>query len=242
MERAVPILDQYGLPATFFIAANDKPAHVDYCAHPKWPKIEWNAADISELKDIVRRGHEIGSHSVWHKNPDYPNNPLYDPPGYDARYEAEESKRLIGEWMETEISSFCYPFCRKGGGIREAVKAAGYKQARAGAGGACYRIGDPLDCFDVDCRFAGCNDQRREDVASWKRPGDHWHVLTFHGIGVVHASKDPIQDPDGWLSIAPNEFAREMSELAAYRDAREVEVLTFADAAERMRTANRAGN
>jgi len=236
IERGVPVLDQHGLPATFFIAANASPVHLDYCPHAPWRKIEWNADDARTLKEMVRRGHEIGSHSVSHKHSQNRSlRPAHDP-GYDARYEAEESKRLISDWMDTDITSFCYPFCGKGGGLKEAVVAARYSQARAGAGGAYYPIGAALDYFDIDCRFAG-QSGRRENVADWKRHGDQWHVLTFHGIGEVHASLDPSKDPDGWMSISPEEFAREMSELAVYRDAGEVEVLTFADAAERMRLA-----
>ncbi len=66
MERGVPVLDQYGLPATFFIASNTSPVHLDYTLEPHapWPKIEWNPDDIRTLKDMARRGHEIGSHSV----------------------------------------------------------------------------------------------------------------------------------------------------------------------------------
>jgi peptidoglycan/xylan/chitin deacetylase (PgdA/CDA1 family) len=236
MERGVPILDQHGLPATFFIAANTSPVHLDYCDHAPWRKIEWNPADIKALEDMVRRGHEIGSHSVSHKHSeDRRYRPAHDRE-YDAKHEAEESKRLIQERMtgvQMEISSFCYPFCGKGGGLKEAVEAAGYKQARAGSGGAYYRIGDSLDYFDVDCRHIG-QVERRENVTNWKHPGHRWHVLMFHGIG-------PTDDADGWWSISPEEFAREMSELAAYRDAGEVEVLTFAGAAERMRTANQTG-
>jgi peptidoglycan/xylan/chitin deacetylase (PgdA/CDA1 family) len=241
MERSLPILDQHGLPATFFITANRNPMHLDNCDRPQWAKIEWDAADIRQLRDMVRGGHEIGSHSVSHKRPESSSLGAADHQAYDARYEAEESKRLISEWLEMEIPSFCYPFCLKGGGLKEAVKAAGYKQARAGASRAYYRIGDSLDYFDIGCRFAG-EVERRENVTNWKCYGDHWHVLTFHGIGRVHTPLDPTKDPDGWLSITPEEFAREMSELAAYRDAGEVEVLTFADAAERMRTANRVGS
>ena len=180
---------------------------------------------------MVRRGHEIGSHSVSHKHSeDRRYRPAHDRE-YDAQHEAEESKRLIQDRMSQVKmdSSFCYPFCGKGGGLREAVEAAGYKQARAGSGGAHYRIGDSLDYFDVDCRLIG----QHENVANWKYPGDSWHVLMFHGIG---------SDADGWQPISPEEFAREMSELAAYRDAGEVEILTFADAAERMRAANQAGH
>jgi len=231
MECGVPVLDRHRLPATFFIAANASPEHLDYCPHAPWRKIEWNLDDVRTLKDIVRRGHEIGSHSVWHKDPEIPSvRPAHDR-RYDAKYEAEESKRLISGWMDMEIPSFCYPFCKTGGGLKDAVIAAGYKQARAGANAdnGYYPIGDSLDYFDIDCRLIGVCD-RRENVPSWKRHGDRWHVLMFHGIGT---------DADGWLAISPEEFAREMAEIAAYRDTGEVEVLTFAEGAERMRSAIR---
>ena len=234
MEHGVPILDQHGLHATFFIAANRSPVHLDYCEHAPWRKIEWTADDIKTLQGMVRRGHEIGSHSVSHKHSEAPQVRPDDDRGYNAKYEAEESKRLISDWLEMEVPSFCYPFCNKGGGLRNAVVAAGYKQARAGAKGTYYRIGDFLDYFDIDCRHIG-QVERRENVTNWKHPSNRWHVLMFHGIG-------PTNDADGWWSISPEEFAREMSELAAYRDAGEVEVLTFADAAERMRSANQAGH
>src|ERR1700752_2602743 len=66
-EHAVPVLNQHGLLATFFLTANTEPIHIDWCEHPAWRKIEWNEDDIRYLQGLKRRGHEIGSHSVWHK-------------------------------------------------------------------------------------------------------------------------------------------------------------------------------
>lgn len=228
IERAVPVLDKHGLPGTFFIAANTSPMHLDYCPHDPWRKIEWNSEEIRTLKDMVRRGHEIGSRSVWHKDPENSKVRPANDRGYDPKYEAEESKRLISSWMNMEIPSFCYPFCKKGGGLKDAVIAAGYKQARAGANedNAYYRVGDVLDYFDIDCRHIG-KYERRENVHSWLRHDNRWHILMFHGIGT---------DADGWWAISPEEFAREMSEIAGYRDAGKVQVLTFAEAAEHMRS------
>jgi peptidoglycan/xylan/chitin deacetylase (PgdA/CDA1 family) len=234
IERAVPVLDRHRLLATFFIAANESAVHLDYCSHPPWPKIEWSPRDIETLKSMADRGHEVGSHSVWHKDPVDPRiRPDHDRQ-FDPKYEAEHSKRFITDRMEREIPSFCYPFRKKGGGLKEAVAAAGYKQARAGRNGAYYQVGHSLGYFDVDCRLVGQR-ERQENVKSWMRYGDRWHVLMFHGIG-------PASDTDGWMSISQEEFAKEMKELAAYRDAGEAEVLTFANAAERMRSANRMAN
>ena len=54
IERALPVLDQRGLPATFFIAANTSPVHLDYCPHAPWQKIEWSPDDCL-VKSVSRR-------------------------------------------------------------------------------------------------------------------------------------------------------------------------------------------
>jgi peptidoglycan/xylan/chitin deacetylase (PgdA/CDA1 family) len=110
-EQAVPILNQYGLPATFFLTANTLPIHIDWHEHRDLRTIEWNANDIQLLKSVAQRGHEIGSHSVWHKDSE-PHSSKFRP-DFDPTFEAEESKRLIEGWMGMEIQSFCYPFCKK---------------------------------------------------------------------------------------------------------------------------------
>jgi peptidoglycan/xylan/chitin deacetylase (PgdA/CDA1 family) len=210
-DQAVPILDKYDFPATFFLIANTLPSH----ERPEWRKIEWNAGDIQLLKSMAQRGHEIGSHSVSHKFP----NPNAD---FDPTFEAEESKRLIEGWMGMEIPSFCYPFCQKPDPLKKAVEDARYKQARAGSNGSfCCPAQDPVDWFDLDCRMISPN----EDVSAWIRSGC-WYTLMFHGIGT---------EQDGWGHISVTEFARQMAELAKYRDSGSVEVVTFKDGADRLR-------
>jgi hypothetical protein len=88
-------------------------------------------------------------------------------------------------------------------------------------GGAYYDVSgsESLDRFNVDCRQISHN----ENVSEWLRSGC-WHVLTFHAIG---------KDRDGWEPITAEQFSTNMAELARYRDAGAVEVLTFADAAAR---------
>src|SRR6266849_656384 len=204
-ERAVPILDQHGLPATFFLAANTAPDHVDWCEHPNWPKVSWSESDIQLLKDLIKRGHEIGSHSVWHKFPE-PGHPLFRA-DFNPRFEAEESKRLIEGWLDEKISSFGYPFYRKPNSLKSAVIAAGYKQARAGATGRSYAYSPQvsIDLYDVDCHQIL---RQGENVGRWVRP-NCWHVLTFHGIG---------GEQDGWEPITVPEFARQMADLAKLQD------------------------
>lgn len=212
LERAVPILDQHKLCATFFLVANTDPIHTDGEQHPDWRKVTWSEEDNQILKGMVQQGHEIGAHSVTHRWQELINDP---------KGEAEKSKSWIENRLDVEIPSYAYPFYRVTKPIKDAVVNAGYRQARAGVGQAYYRPRGQTDYFYVDSRQIA----NGEDVGSWLQPG-YWHVLTFHGIGTEN---------DGWRPIPEAEFARQMAELAKHRDSGALEVLTFKDGADRLR-------
>ncbi len=217
-DRAVPVLDRHGFPATFFLVANTESIFEDPWAELKgytWHKIGWDKDDIRLLKSMAARGHEIASHTVKHER--HPTDPVY---------EATESKRLIESWMGFEVPSFCYPFYDTIDTFKEPAIAAGYRQARAGKQNSFYAAGSSIDPFAVDCRQIA---QTGEDVAAWVRPGC-WHVLTFHGIGT---------EQDGWEPVTELEFSRLMEELARLRDAGQVELVTFKSGAEGMRQTRR---
>lgn len=220
-EKALPVLNRHGIPATFFLIANRDETHDRWSGHVNdWWKIDWRDDDIAMLKDVVKDGHEIGSHSVTHDPNKMPTQP---------DVEAQESKRLIEGWIGEKVSSFCYPFYRSHAYLADAVKNAGYEQARGGGTPPGYGPGDSyysvgrraaLDKFNVDCRQISKN----ENVREWIRPGC-WHVLTFHGIG---------EDKDGWEPISVEQFSKQMEELASHRESNAVEVVTFADGARRV--------
>lgn len=213
-ERAVPVLDTHGLPATFFLGANSESIFEDPWAEAKgytWHKISWSPDDIRLLKSMAARGHEIASPTVKHER--HPADPAY---------EATESKCLIEGWIGVEVPSFCYPFYDTIGAFKEPVIAAGYRQARSGKQNSFYAVGDSLDRFAVDCRQIA---QTGEAVSAWVSPGC-WHVVTFHGIGT---------EQDGWEPVTEIEFSRLMEEQARLRDSGQVEVVTFNDGAERLR-------
>ena len=222
-ERALPILDSYGLKATFFLIANDLPTHDRYTGRHDndWWKIDWRTDDIVMLKEVVEHGHEIGSHSVSHHPDKLPIQP---------EIEARESKQLIEDRLGIEVSSFCYPFYWSHSCLANAVKDAGYEQARGGGVAPQYRplasyypfsTGASLDRFNVDCREIS---PRGENVREWLRDGC-WHVLTYHGIG---------GNQDGWEPITVEQFSSQMTELARCRDSGEVEAVTFNDGVSRV--------
>jgi len=220
-EHALPILNQYGFPATFFLIANQEPTHEAWWGHTNdWWKIDWREEDISTLKKAIQAGHEIGSHSVTHNLEKMPKQP---------QIEARRSKELIEAWVGTNVSSFSYPYYRSHAYLADAVKSAGYGQARGGGiprsygpRASYYSIPSDgsLERFNVDCRQIS----KSENVGTWVHPG-YWHVLTFHGIGL---------DQDGWEPITVDQFAAQMAELAKQRDDGAVEVVTFEGGAGRL--------
>ena len=226
-RSALPILNSFGMRATFFLIANRNSTHDLWSGHTEdWWKIEWTDDDIAMLRRLVQDGHEIGSHSVTHHPTEMPLQP---------RFEASESKRLIEEWLGTRVSSFCYPFYRSHAFLADAVKEAGYEQARGGGtppqyepAASYYAISDAasLNPFNIDCRQIS----QTEDVGGWLRPG-YWHVLTFHAVG---------DDRDGWEPISVEQFATQMAQLAKSRDSGAVEVVTFAEGAARLRQSRSA--
>jgi len=231
-ERALPILDQHDLPATFFLVANTDPILMDGCSHPDWRKTDWSTNDIQLFRSMVQRGHEIGAHGVHHTRAYLDKDP---------KFEAEGSKKWIEDRVGAEISSYCYPLSHFTYPIKEAVIHAGYKQARWGANASYYPLQNPVDRFKVDCRqisksgfdivgsdFVG--KYGAENVGDWIRPGC-WHVLMFHGIGTVN---------DGWWAIPLAEFARQMAELAEYRMSGAAEVVTFKEGAQMLSRARRS--
>jgi peptidoglycan/xylan/chitin deacetylase (PgdA/CDA1 family) len=197
-EKAVPILDHYGMPATFFLTANRDSTHESWDRHrDDWWKIDWREDDIAYLRRLINDGHEIGSHSLTHHLQRMQGNP---------RAEACESKELIEGWLGTKITSFCYPYYSSHAYLADAVRNAGYQQARGGALASYYAISAErsFDRFNVDCRQVSPGD----NVSQWLRPGC-WHILTFHAIG---------DQRDGWEPISEGRFATMMAELARYRD------------------------
>lgn len=105
---ALPILQQYGFPATFYIIVN----FVGYPGYMSWEQIE-------QLRDA---GMEIGAHTLTHAD-------LTGLPPERAWIEIEQSRMVLEERLGMPITSFSYPAGSHNAELVEMVYAAGYNNA-----------------------------------------------------------------------------------------------------------------
>ncbi len=119
--NALPILERCGVKATFFVVA-------DWVGKPGY--MSWD-----QIRDLQRRGHSIGSHTVTH--------PMLTEIGIaQAKQEIFSSKQLIESALGTPVQTFCYPTGRFNAPLEEMVKQAGYEAAFVTAPGRSHSNSD----------------------------------------------------------------------------------------------------
>jgi peptidoglycan/xylan/chitin deacetylase (PgdA/CDA1 family) len=92
--NAAPVLDEYGIRGTFYIAGGTCGTMDSF----------WRVIERDQVRDLYRRGHEIGCHTFSHCAVDQ----------LDARAIDEECQRNLDSIRELcpdiELTNFCYPF------------------------------------------------------------------------------------------------------------------------------------
>lgn len=108
-QNALPVLNFYNLPATFYIYTGvvGSPAYMNW----------------DELKDLVARGMEIGGHTKTHPR-------LTKVPLLRLNSELSESKTLLQNKLGILVTDFAYPYGDYNDLVIKAVKQAGYLSAR----------------------------------------------------------------------------------------------------------------
>lgn len=106
--EALPVLQRYGLVATFYIVTN-------FIGQPGY--MTWQ--QVAALRDA---GMEIGAHTMTHSD-------LTSLDWDTAGYEIAQSKAELERQLGITVTSFCYPTGLYNGAIEEQVRAAGYLSA-----------------------------------------------------------------------------------------------------------------
>jgi len=137
--RAAPILEQYGLPATFFVVSQWMGSDVvpawDHDHRVRHPWMTWD-----EVRSLRRRGFDIGAHTRTHVDLGRVN-------GSVAREEITGARRELEAQLGEPVDLFAYPY---GGALnmmdsnRELVRAAGFRCCCSCHGGLAAPDTDPF--------------------------------------------------------------------------------------------------
>jgi peptidoglycan/xylan/chitin deacetylase (PgdA/CDA1 family) len=144
MEHVVPTLVEQRIPAAFFIVAGAVGGKDSWhCGRE--PLLEW-----AQLREMVRQGLLIGSHSMSHPR-------LNEVSSDQARAEIVDSKKLLEDRLGVAIDHFAYPKGRWNAQVADLVREAGYKAGwatRSGDGSPFARRRHPVAPGTGAIRFA----------------------------------------------------------------------------------------
>ena len=119
-ENALEILAAHSFQATLFLVANF------LGQENKWDiakgDVPERLMDEVQVREWLAAGHEIGSHSMTHRN-------LRQVGPADAREETSASKKALEDRFGVEVRHFCYPFGSWNPYLRDLVAGAGYRTA-----------------------------------------------------------------------------------------------------------------
>ena len=111
------VLARYSGRATYYAIADRIPTYASkLSSHPH--------LDATALRNLSQAGHEIGSHSVTHRN-------LSTLADSDVLNEARLSKSILSDVIGRDVTSFCYPFGRYNIATPRLIESAGYRNASA---------------------------------------------------------------------------------------------------------------
>lgn len=120
--ETLPILEQFGFPATLYVTTafvNGTSRWLEHEGETERPMLTWQ-----QLREISAKGIECGAHS--HKHLQLDTLPLTV-----ARDEIVRSKKLLEHSLDQRVVSFAYPFGYHTAAVRLLVREAGYMSACA---------------------------------------------------------------------------------------------------------------
>ncbi|MGH7770918.1 MAG: polysaccharide deacetylase family protein [Candidatus Binatia bacterium] len=115
-ECALPVLERFGIKATFFIATGFLGKSFRTFAG------EYPMMTAAQVRELAALGHEIGAHTVSHPK-------LTKVSLETARAEVEGSNRFLEELLATEVMSFAYPKGDYNQAVKTLLTALGFRVA-----------------------------------------------------------------------------------------------------------------
>jgi len=161
-EHAAPILEEFGMRATFF-------AYTSVIGTPDY--MTW-----AQLRDLAQRGHAIGSHSATHSDLARPFG-HEDAAAYERRLtrEINDAQRLTADCAAAPVHHFCYPYGYYNTNVIAQVRATPYATAVTV---------NPM----INTRTTPLHQLGRFIIAPWTKVDDLAALLTMQALPVLASS------------------------------------------------------
>jgi peptidoglycan/xylan/chitin deacetylase (PgdA/CDA1 family) len=118
VEYAMPVLARQGMTGSVYVVARKLSGWSD------WDEPCSPLMSVGDVRAAAAAGHEVGSHSSTHPR-------LSETPTVDLVREVGESRRILQEVLDADITGFCYPYGAFNTSVVAAVVNAGYDYACA---------------------------------------------------------------------------------------------------------------
>lgn len=116
-EYAVPVLERHGMTGTVYVVAGRLGGRNEWDTGPRL-----HMMDAEQVRGVAAAGHEVGSHTMTHPR-------LAGADAGTLVTEITGSREFLQNVLQSEVTSFCYPYGSFDGPATEAVRAAGYDNA-----------------------------------------------------------------------------------------------------------------
>lgn len=202
LDYAVPELERRGIRGTFFLCGK----HV--------------TRDFDGWREVARRGHEIGSHTMHHLKA------TTQTPG-DFLRDALDSQRVLSGAFDAPVISLAYPYAISNSAVQK-LAASVYEQARGGHGSpgelVMRKPGNMYDTPSFNTSPASMDHiPALLSKAIWRRG---WLTLMLHGVGPDNTQFDNVPTAD---------FCALLDRLAHLQARGLIRVLPYGDAARELR-------
>ena len=117
VEHAAPVLRRHGMTGTVYVVAGRLGGRNEWDDGPRLGLL-----DADGVRGVAAAGHEVGSHTLTHPR-------LAGADAATLAAEIGDSRRVLQDVLQAEVTGFCYPYGSFDAAAADAVRAAGYGHA-----------------------------------------------------------------------------------------------------------------
>ncbi|HLC91768.1 MAG TPA: polysaccharide deacetylase family protein [Candidatus Saccharimonadales bacterium] len=187
----LPLLDQYGMKATFYVMSGTVQDHDNYPGN----------MSLANLQTLVAGGHEIGAHTIDHTD-------LTTLTAAQLSNQLSQPKSDLQNWLSTNVTDFASPYGAYNPTVIAAIKQyyASHRSVEEG-----LNSKDNFDIYNIKVRNI-LGTTTPAEVQAWVNEAaasKSWLVIVYHEVGP--AIVDPADPSTTQYNVLPADLAAELA-------------------------------